>query len=157
MTTRSSAAENLALLNQFLTADFDYFVRPRYRWHHYQQDNRRRLRKICDDNQRLGPVQTAHQLPHWQRLFSLPAEYLTSCVPNSPIRYTMPEVTKVFDSVDKLKADGSNLSCRDPPGLSMTPLHGPDPLTRPTRGFPRLSRAFRTSGLAPSFIFPLSS
>ena len=108
MTTRSSAAENLALLNQFLTADFDYFVRPRYRWHHYQQDNRRRLRKNCDDNQRLGPVQTAHQLPHWQRLFSLPAEYLTSCVPNSPIRYTMPEVTKVFDSVDKLKADGSN-------------------------------------------------
>ena len=52
---------------------------------------------------------------------------------------------------------GKSMSCRDPPGLSMTPLHGPDPLTRSTRGSPRLSRAFGTSGLVPPFIFPLSS
>ena len=107
MTTRSQSTQILALFDQLLPVDFDYFATTRTRPHIRKRDWRKYLQENLEFVHCYGPVRST-QREHWQNLYALSAEYLNCCVPSSPVSYPMPEITKVFDSVDKLKADGLN-------------------------------------------------
>ena len=108
MFTRT-VASHFDLLDHILSPLYDDYVTPRTRDYIKKRNRRKFLRENFQYYQKYGYLYAKGDATHWHNLFALPAEYTSTSTPTSSPHYLkMPEITKVFDSVDKLKADGSN-------------------------------------------------